>query len=120
MRRSAFESGRVSVGAVVVRKGLVVPVEIHPAARPDHRSRLGEIGAQLPARHPLNVRLFVRHHPANTDRRIPGAVDQLGVDLDAVAAVVGLDEHAPTLRPGTQAVNVSRERQAVVATVRAA
>src|SRR5215468_3887987 len=67
---------------------------VDPALRPYRGARFGEAGRQLSARYPLHVQALVGEQVPDPDRGVPPAVGELCVDLDAMAAVVGLGQHA--------------------------
>jgi hypothetical protein len=69
-------------------------VTIDPAPRVDGRAFLRCLCGRLPTPHDLDVGVHVRERVADTDVRVPGAVNANGGDLDPVAAVVALDQQS--------------------------
>jgi hypothetical protein len=69
--------------------------KIDPPPRPDFAGALGMLGGQLVAGHDLDVRLRVDGVPADANLGVEAAIDGNGVHLNAVAAMVGEDDHRP-------------------------
>jgi len=83
---------------------------IDPAPRVDGRAFLRCLCGRLPTRDDLDVGLHVRERVADTDVRIPGAVNANCGDLDPVAAVVGLDQQS---FPGGAAGSIAHSGQSL-------
>jgi len=69
---------------------------VHPPPRVDSATLLSDRRGRLPARHDLNVGLFLRERAPDADFGVPGAAKVLGVRLDPVLSVVFDDHNSPS------------------------
>src|SRR3989442_9665059 len=78
----------LKASSTVARRG-----PVHPPARVDRRSLLGNTRRRLPARDRLDVWLLLRERAPDANLGIPGAVNVMRGYLEPEALVVGLYVH---------------------------
>ena len=72
-------------------------MQVNPPAAPHSGTLLRNLRRRLSARDDQDVWGHLRERPPDADLGIPRAVCMLGMNLDAKASVVGLDEHGETI-----------------------
>lgn len=66
---------------------------IYPAPPPNRSVVFGELSGDFSTGHAADVALVIGAHAENTDNRVPATASQLRMDLNPVAAIVGLHQH---------------------------